>query len=343
MKLSSLLIAGALTAFTVAACGGVADIGGTSPTSASPAADHESPDAGSSTAPPVNDASTPAALDPALAARAAIFVGSCVPDNLSNRILQAMYDTPSAEVLERLVRSSPSCFAAKTNGCAAVTDCLGVTVTKAASCTPACDGDTRIDCDKTLAFRMDCARSGRTCAMSAGRSACVPVPAQPCDAPSFTFSCADGRPAYCDYGAVEEGPTCSDFGLACVPKSSGGTTYGVCAGTGPACAPDSFNPRNAVFGGIACQDAATLHACVNTFETVRDCASVGTGFTCRSAGGTAFCGLASECTPGGLAPPTCDGTSLVICNAGKIEKHDSTKLGFTGCNAAIGICGDGPM
>ncbi|MBI2389588.1 MAG: hypothetical protein HYV09_08330 [Deltaproteobacteria bacterium] len=36
--------------------------------------------------------------------------------------------------------------------------------------------------------------------------------------------------------------------------------------------------------------------------------------------------------------PQCDGTTLVVCNAGKRERLDCKSLGFAGCNARFGVC-----
>jgi hypothetical protein len=69
-----------------------------------------------------------------------------------------------------------------------------------------------------------------------------------------------------------------------------------------------------------------------------DCGKFGTGFSCQSGSNTFFCGQANACVPGSASKPTCEGTSLVVCNAGRIDKIDCTSLGFTGCNAAAGAC-----
>ena len=56
----------------------------------------------------------------------------------------------------------------------------------------------------------------------------------------------------------------------------------------------------------------------------------------------AYCGTAAECSPKSpwnKVAATCDATSVVMCNGGKISKLDCTTLGFTGCNA--GLCTPG--
>ena len=50
----------------------------------------------------------------------------------------------------------------------------------------------------------------------------------------------------------------------------------------------------------------------------------------------AFCGIADECVPAapaeGSGPDeSCEGSTLVFCNAGRIERIDCIELGFEGC------------
>jgi hypothetical protein len=99
---------------------------------------------------------------------------------------------------------------------------------------------------------------------------------------------------------------------------------------------------------IACT-GTTFEACVNARRHEFDCSSYGPGFTCQSYDGVPFCGLASECRPGnvvdadwelsqqGKPEPSCDGTTLVFCNAGRLERIDCTELGFTGCDIDDGL------
>jgi hypothetical protein len=67
-----------------------------------------------------------------------------------------------------------------------------------------------------------------------------------------------------------------------------------------------------------------------------DCGLLHPGFSCQSAGGQFFCGLGAECAPAGLPPGSgpaaiCDGSAVVVCNAGRIERVDCLALGFIGC------------
>ncbi|HZF51711.1 MAG TPA: hypothetical protein VE093_23815 [Polyangiaceae bacterium] len=63
---------------------------------------------------------------------------------------------------------------------------------------------------------------------------------------------------------------------------------------------------------------------------------VAKGFSCQSLNTASFCGLAAECEPGSAYYATCEGTTVVFCNAGRIEKIDCTTLGFTGCHTMYG-------
>ncbi|MBK9266372.1 MAG: hypothetical protein IPM54_42125 [Polyangiaceae bacterium] len=74
---------------------------------------------------------------------------------------------------------------------------------------------------------------------------------------------------------------------------------------------------------------------VNDAEHELDCGLLADGFTCQTVNGTSFCGLASECYD---LKPACEGDSVVLCNAGRIDKIDCKSLGFTGCNAMWGTC-----
>jgi hypothetical protein len=309
-----------------------------------------SADAGPSTGADANDSrgreagSARAVLDPELALRAAVFVGSCLPDDRSNRYLQRMYDEVESDDELELIGALP-CFATKTNGCEAVAECLGYTVATVASCTAGCDGDVVVACDDEVEFREDCAFKGLSCVLAGDRPTCAPAGTTftPCDYGTFTEACEDGKPTYClGERGKGFGPKCSDHGLSCDTVSATATDTFVCKGPDGDCQVQSYGPGSARYVGIAC-NGASLEACANGGKTTVSCGSVATGFTCQDRGETKFCGLAAACEPGTIAnQPTCEGTSLVVCNAGKTTKVDCTTLGFTGCNAQAGACTPSP-
>ncbi len=172
-------------------------------------------------------------------------------------------------------------------------------------------------------------------------------PRGPCNPVSPSPRCENDRPDWCkDEGTVtKEGYeyeefACGEHGLACDVES--GEIDPDCVGTGPACElpTDSWLTDGNAFdyrlGGIACESATMLRSCVGRAEKVIDCADLGIGFKCLP-GPEPHCGFAAECTAD--APVTCDGDSLVLCNAGRIRKVDCKTLGFTTCDANRGICG----
>jgi len=96
--------------------------------------------------------------------------------------------------------------------------------------------------------------------------------------------------------------------------------------------------------GLECQ-GDTLQACAGGRTTLLDCGVAAPGFGCQSVGGFAFCGLASECLPAHLpgadqagSPTICEGSTVVFCNAGRIERIDCLTLGFDGCAETAAGC-----
>lgn len=121
--------------------------------------------------------STP--LDPAAAARAALFIATCISDDGVNRTLQQLY-------LERTTnpyrsRAVLDCLAGKTNGCGAVRDCLGIAYSTDGGCGDAsCTDNVYNECSgASFRLSVDCAKTGATCVavpgtycLAAGESAC---------------------------------------------------------------------------------------------------------------------------------------------------------------------------
>jgi hypothetical protein len=133
----------------------------------------------------------------------------------------------------------------------------------------------------------------------------------------------------CDDQVLVRGPDCALAGLACLD--------GVCVGSGESCTQPNDTYRDGFdYGGIAC-DGDTLTACVGGALEAVDCTRFGEGYSCQSIEDGYFCGLGSECRPGEFeigtsgTLETCDGTSVVYCDEGRLESLDCTSLGFTGC------------
>jgi hypothetical protein len=290
-------------------------------------------------------------LDPSASLRAAVFMGSCFPDDNPNTTLQDYYAKRSDDSAGRL--DTVACLAAKANGCQAVTDCVGIHVTIQASCSPpvACDGNRMQVCSDGMKFDVDCTNSAmqRVCA----ETGCSPCGGGelPCDRATFVGHCEAGRPIRCRNGHATPGMRCADVGLECRPdpfgNPLGGTQYN-CYGAGASCPTTTAMAAPGLLTGTGCS-GTRLEACVGGYSHGVECAEVGAGFTCQSFASTSgetsyFCGLAGECDAAaqGLIDPTCDGDSVVLCNAGRIEKVDCTALGFTGCAPQWGRCVPGP-
>lgn len=287
-----------------------------------------------------------APLDPSAAARAAVFMASCVPDDNPNITLLDYYASRGRDAAAEL--DEVACLAAKANGCQAVADCLGITATFEGSCSSpyACHGNVLQVCDDNLEFRADCTKLGGSarCDPSVG---CVPCDgaqtAPSCDNETFTDHCEDGRAVRCDDGFVVRGLRCADLGLECQPDSFG--DFVGCYGKGAECQTNWGGDGLLVGTGCA---GSVLEACVGERSHSLDCGEIAAGFSCQSvaAGGETsyFCGLAAECDGAANPPadPTCDGNSVVLCNAGRIEKIDCLSLGFTGCAPQWGRCVPGP-
>jgi len=285
-------------------------------------------------------------LDPKAAARAAVYMASCVPDDRPTSTLAGFYDTRregSAFDLDVI-----ACLSTKATGCQAVAECTGITMhyQKGCSSQPSCEGNTVVGCHDSLSYRVDCNKRGMVAQCVAG-AGCVPCEggamAPTCDSQTFSMHCEDGRPLDCDDGHVVKGLRCADVGLECGTNSYG--DYVSCFGAGAACQTSSSGPGMLVGTGCA---GASLTACVGGKSHSIACSEIAAGFTCQTVPGsyeTAYlCGLAAECNPEDEAwsNPKCDGNSVVVCNAGRIEKVDCLALGFTGCAQQYGRCVPGP-
>jgi hypothetical protein len=279
-----------------------------------------------------SNASATASMDDYLSA--AIVVGSCMPDDGIQRSLARFYEPKLSAGYFADFTAQSVCLASVGGGCNAVRDCLGYTAKLSSSCSAApvrsCNNEVISVCEEGGLLTVDCGVNGYECADGYG---CVQDAAATCEESTYTTSCTvDGRPRRCNGGYVEAGVPCADLGLACEND--------VCVGTGDACTGGYGDDETVTFLGLGCS-GDKLTACVQGKTAVRDCASVGEGFTCQHYEDRYFCGLAAECDPGNSDGEAfeayCDGHSVVLCNAGRIETVDCTSLGFTGCDLDRGF------
>lgn len=279
------------------------------------------------------------ALDPAAAARAAVLLSSCVPDDRANARLRGFYYRRNKDQLWDL--DAAACLANKTSGCQGVTECTGISVTVGGSCSQHCSGSMLEFCDGSVKYVADCNKLGARCDATEGCIACDA--GATCSGSTFQGRCEAGRPVTCSDGHETTGVVCADLGLECGPEPSGlsDPPYYGCYGTGASCDAQSLGPG--LLSGTGCS-GTKLDACVGGKAFSIECSEVGAGFTCQqfASGASFFCGLGSQCDPETSGDSTCDGTSTTVCNAGRIDKVDCVALGFTGCDAKSGRCVPGP-
>ncbi len=254
-------------------------------------------------------------------ARAVVLLDSCVSDDgyyrtqtyLRGKVGGYSYQGGACFV---------ACLASVTNGCPGLGACFGLSDQEPGDQCDTCVGNVGIVCGD-VSSRWDCGKYGGTC--NAGR--CIPAGGQVCDEVSFRDSCDhEGRPLHCD-DALQVGPSCASYGLACQQEQFNA----FCVGTGEACAPDDYSYFDVHYVGQSC-NGARLKACVRGKLAELDCGLFGPNFSCQSSGGAFFCGLGAECDPETFVK-RCEGTSSVVCNAGKLMRVDCAALGFQGCSA----------
>jgi len=275
-------------------------------------------------------------LDADVIARAAAVIGSCMPDDGVDRNATHLWNANIAERRPYFANVAQAhCLAAANCGCQAIPHCLGyeVEVGPDIICSPGCAGDVSSIClesddgELALALHADCSKIGLSCHEVLHCSDYDAMACNVADEPQ----CRDGqRPLYCENDMQREGPDCEALGLGCFE--------GKCQGTGATCTDESFGGEEEVvpYDGVSCT-GGTLEACVSGRLASLECSLQGPGFDCQLVDGTPFCGLASDCLPAsdyGPSPtgPSCDGTLLTFCNAGRLETIDCESLGFTGCS-----------
>jgi hypothetical protein len=251
-----------------------------------------------------------------------------------NRTLQQLYLEPTTNIFR--TRAIYECLATKTIGCKALTECMGFAYSTDGPCDAGCTGTLYQECSQSLRIKVECAVLGLQCGP---KLYCSAPGTQVCNPATYQDTCDNGVPVGCEDELVVRGPRCSDYGAAC--------EAGRCKGTGGACTGTTIGETSAVvLEGQRCE-GGKLVACANGGLATIDCATVGKGFSCfdspdGGANATAYCGTATECSPKSAwtkVAATCEGTSVVFCNGGKVQKLDCTTLGFTGCDK--GVCRPG--
>lgn len=275
--------------------------------------------------------------DPVVMARAAAFVGSCLDDPIHELVARGYL----SEADDFGVRRGGACLADATDGCAAVSRCTTVAFDVDPNCVPGCHNDVFTACGgdgKALTIRCpngwSCAPDGETCRVDG---------AEPCDYDTFVPRCDDGRPVTCGGDVSRIGARCAHAGLTCAADADGAR----CIGEGEACDGAHGDWFEGTWMRGTCVDDDILRTCANGRVHLQTCGALAPGFRCQTAAGGDFCGLGGECPPYDYEDaPTCEGTVLSVCNAGKIEAIDCTTLGFTRCESRGPdgyICAPGPF
>jgi hypothetical protein len=268
---------------------------------------------------------------------AAIFLGSCVPNDSIGDFLNDAYWINGPDVKKIRVSDFVECLKDKQTGCTAVDECLGLKADFSGPCTASCTNNVLEACDNQLRFVWDCSRVGLQC--DAAKRFCTDGAPNPiCDSTMFVSTCKDGAPSHCSAKEETLGPICAAHGTICKEAPVSGA---LCTGPDAACTVPSFMATSISYTtGIACE-GSKLRACINGAEQVVDCSTVRSDFSCQTFGTTSFCGIGNTCNPNLGEKTACEGSNVVICNAGRAEKVDCTALGFTNCNESWGTCGPG--
>lgn len=305
---------------------------------------------------------SPGPRDRNAVAISSVLIESCIHELLNpefnvNARIDAFYNTTMRSALERAVGDKMTCLSTSEAGvgCERVRNCMGIAITVdeprfAEGCSDytamrrrfAPSGTIYNDWFYCLALRVD-----------GSQLHCHETPFPRCDTwrnkcdPAAFPSCDSNWPHVCEYSpedneffVYERSPSCSQK-TTCV--IDGATP--MCTGTGPSCTETFAIPGDVHLdfrAGIACDDATTLRACVNGHEQAIDCTQLGQGFTCID-GTRPHCGVDFQCGYEGQYPkPTCDGTKIIICNAGQVQSIDCRSLGFETCDPERGVCGNKP-
>lgn len=280
----------------------------------------------------------PTSLDADVVARAAVVLGSCIPDDGVARNAASVWLARFADDRAWLrFGTQLDCLANATCGCHAVEQCLGWSYESiSAFCTTGCDGSVFWQCGDGVRGNVDCARLDLSCDPEGGCVDGTPVRCTGTEEPTCTN---EGNVRFCDGKVMRETP-CGSLGFSCVD--------GLCTGKGDPCSGPSPQLESSVPVGTGCR-GDVLEACLGDKATTVACVDQGPGFTCQTIGDAHFCGRAADCVPSDLygdpSEPSCEGTVLTFCNAGRREQIDCRALGFDGCevNTAVGHYGCTPV
>lgn len=307
----------------------------------------------------VNPADPSGPKDPDSVVNAAIAHIACyLPDPYGtvNDIIGRLYvSKPYAPVLAALAERT-ACFKNMTEGCETYRKCMGIATSTEVMVERA------PPCKDGVAYRQftahsgylghmwaNCAGLGFECQIDLdayGFGYCEYPNKRDCDITEETSACVDSSLRTCLWeagsptnGSMVDLPRCADYGLECNEDSGYFPAY--CKGTGVSCSYDPPLDHRPIFeygDGSNCESDTLMRACVGGGETIVDCASFGRDFKCQQMPGwaEASCGFAQECYDN--QSPKCEGSSLVVCDAGRIRKVDCKALGFNSCNAGYGFC-----
>jgi hypothetical protein len=273
-----------------------------------------------------------------------------------NNLIGGIYNAKLFRTVPAALAERTSCFKDMANGCEAYRKCMGIgTSMDAPMDTPHCKDGIAFDLgwkgNELVHMWTNCTALGYDCYAThpfATYGECVYPNRKDCDDSTPDSQCIDGIYHNCfsdsvspTFWSIYDFPKCSTYGLECAVTTGPGAGWYYCTANGPAC---DYNPslsEEAVFeyrNSISCENNNVLRTCVGSGELLLDCSSLNPKFQCLSAEGPyrAQCGIARECSE--YDKPTCDGTSLVVCDAGEIRKVDCTSLGFDSCNAELAIC-----
>jgi hypothetical protein len=273
---------------------------------------------------------------PAIYARAATVIGSCLGGAGVNQSLARLWYALESPQLDSRFATRAKCLATAGGGCNAAAECLGWEVGEATEfCAGTCQENRFSGCLAGRQISVRCAELGWRCDET---SICVSRPPQVCGDEEKLPACDErGLPLTCDAARIAYGPDCPALGLEC--------SAGTCAGLEGECQSPAADLEGRVrYHGMVCI-GASLSACVGNRLHQLDCSSIAAPFKCQGVAGSVFCGSGSECLPAELPGQdeageriSCDGSSLVVCNAGRRELVDCTELGFAECDAELGRC-----
>ncbi|MFO0625744.1 MAG: hypothetical protein U0325_09025 [Polyangiales bacterium] len=211
---------------------------------------------------------------------------------------------------------------AATRGCPAVlATCMKMSLTPAPDnrcdgLAPACSGVRLRTCADGVIREDSCQASMRECVSTGGEGACVQIPSAPCT-PGAAPRCEGDVLQRCVAGRWVSDLDCGRTGARCDAANAR------CVGTGAPC-----NDQ------VARCDGTVLIRCRGGREHRQDCGLNVRGASCRSMGGEAFCGVATECDPL-RTPSTGTRKGRIWRSAGAgAYRFNCGALGFGGCGSS---------